>query len=613
MISGKTVFAACMAAASVFGAVADTVAYTNAGSPSSWWGTGKSETYDVAVRLGPDFKGLEVRSVSFIAGEDADVAGFSVWMSERLQLGSDKTNVPDVISLPVEVTDGEVSVSLPAPYVVGDGGVYIGYSFTVGKRDTERQKSPVAVVRGGDAGGHGFWVHSSRTYGIWSEGVAGEDVSVPFRLELGRVDGRAVKIRIPGEVNAGAGNEMVFDAEIVNCGALGATSIELEWSAGGDGGRIPVALVQTLPALYLASVPVRVSLPSPDATGDYDLKVRVAGIDGEANTAEGVAAARLYVWSSLPRKRPLLEEYTSTDCGYCPRGAVGMEKMAALKGLDFVGVSYHHADVMSIMSPEEYPNPAPAQPVAWLDRHYETDPYFGDRMKDNVFAFDEIWERMADEFTPADIALDCRWADDAERVIEAKADLKFVKAFEGCDFRMSYILVADGLTGEGRGWHQGNYYSGETGKWPSDFDHLVDAPNPIQGMVFNDVVILYPFPKGMPESLPSSIGQDQEMSHSVSLSLDDACNLNGETLVHDGLDYSVVAMVIDGSTGKVVNCVKSPVGDGSGVDVPEADEAVVTLVFDMFGRMLPHPPASGIYVETKVWGDGRRTSHKVAR
>ena len=70
----------------------------------------------------------------------------------------------------------------------------------------------MAVVRGGDAGGHGFWVHSSRTYGIWSEGVAGEDVSVPFRLELGRVDGRAVKIRIPGEVNAGAGNEMVFDA-----------------------------------------------------------------------------------------------------------------------------------------------------------------------------------------------------------------------------------------------------------------------------------------------------------------------------------------------------------------------------------------------------------------
>ena len=53
---------------------------------------------------------------------------------------------------------------------------------------------------------------------------------------------------------------------------------------------------------------------------------------------------------------------------------------------------------------------------------------------------------------------------------------------------------------------------------------------PYSGMVFNDVVILYPFPKGMPESLPSSIGQDQEMSHSVSLSLDDACNLNGRRL-----------------------------------------------------------------------------------
>lgn len=136
-----------MAAASVFGAGADTVAYTNAGGPSSWWGTGKSETYDVAVRLGPDFKGLEVRSVSFLAEEEAGVAGFSVWMSERLQLGSDKANVPDVVSL-------------------------------------------------------------------------------------------------PAEVNAAAGNETVFNAEIVNRGALGASSLELEWSAGGDGGRVPVALPQ---------------------------------------------------------------------------------------------------------------------------------------------------------------------------------------------------------------------------------------------------------------------------------------------------------------------------------------------------------------------------------
>ena len=69
----------------------------------------------------------------------------------------------------------------------------------------------------------------------------------------------------------------------------------------------------------------------------------------------------------------------------------------------------------------------------------------------------------------------------------------------------------------------------------------------------------------------------------MSLSLDDACNLDGETLVRDGLGYSVVAMVIDGASGKVVNCVKSPVGDGSGVDAPEADEAAMTLVSDAPG------------------------------
>ncbi len=68
--------------------------------------------------------------------------------------------------------------------------------------------------------------------------------SVPFGLTLGGAAGRAVEIRIPGEVNAAAGNETVFNAEIVNRGALGASSLELEWSAGGDGGRVPVALPQ---------------------------------------------------------------------------------------------------------------------------------------------------------------------------------------------------------------------------------------------------------------------------------------------------------------------------------------------------------------------------------
>ncbi len=79
-------------------------------------------------------------------------------------------------------------------------------------------------------------------------------------------------------------------------------------------------------------------------------------------------------------------------------------------------------------------------------------------------------------------------------------------------------------------------------------------------MVFNDVVIPLSFPGRVCRRvcLRVSGGRIRRCLTPVSLSLDDACkSQRGDALVHDGLDYSVVAMVIDGSTGKVV---KVPAG-----------------------------------------------------
>ena len=120
---------------------------------------------------------------------------------------------------------------------------------------------------------------------------------------------------------------------------------------------------------------------------------------------------------------------------------------------------------------------------------------------------------MADELTPADIAPDRRWADDAERVIEAKADLKFVKAFAGLWISACRTSWWPTDSPARTRLASGQLLFGRDGKRPPDFRPSLDAPNPYSGMVFNDAVIPI-LPKGMPESLPRSIGQqDQEMSH----------------------------------------------------------------------------------------------------
>lgn len=604
-------FFALLSVSALIAMASGSLPYVNEGKNIIWWGTGKSETYDVAAYLGPEFKGLEIKSIKFRAAEDSEVSDFSIWLSQELQLDSEKKNKPDVLSSDVIVKSGYISLELAQPYTIGEKGIYIGFSFNVNKRETPAQESPVALIQDGSTGLHGLYMHSSRTYSKWTFKPAGSNSYLPFEIMLGNIADHDVKITIPKEINTAVESEITFDAELTNYGATGATAVELEWTAGDQNGKMPFNLSEPIPAIYKASVPVSVTLPAVSATGAYDLKIKVTSVNGSVNasTAEEAVAA-LNAWSWLPKKRPLFEEYTGTSCGYCPRGPIGIAKMNELYGSDFVCVAYHHADVMSIMPPENYPNEAPAQPVAWLDRVRKTDPYFGDLQNENIFGIDKVWSKVASEFTPADISLSCIWTDGSHSSISVESSLSFVKAFDECDFKLSYILVADGLKGTGRKWNQGNYYSGYTGTWPSDFDNLVNSPNPIQDVVYDDVAIYSPFVKGIENSIPSKIDVGQPIIHSTTISLNDALNLDGESLIQDGLSYSVVAILLDATTGEAINCIKTKVEDTAAVDNVTTDEIISIEYFDMLGRPLQEISETGICIERCRLADGRYITRK---
>lgn len=611
----KLATCATMLAAGVLTApAADSVSYINEGSSTVWWGTGKTETYDVAARLDAGFVGARIISVTFRAASDPEVSGFSIWLSKNLSLDSDKKNVPDVMSADVEVKNGKVSLTLPEPYTIDDEGIYIGYSFTVASRETQVQKQPVAVALGTDNGHHGLYVHSTRTYSKWTENAAGESAFLPFEVEFNGLPEYSVALSIPAELNAAVGKETVFDATLTGYGMSGVSSVDIEWEGAGHGGKINMNLPEPLPALYGAAVPLKITLPSLAETGNYNLNMKIAAADGHANSyAGGDASSALNVWEWIPKRRPMLEEYTGTQCGFCPRGAIGLEKMTALHGDDFVGVAYHHADIMSILPPEKYPNPAPAQPVAWIDRTIKTDPYFGNLpITSKTFGIDDIWTQAATKFTPADLSLSCRWTDDSRTMIKADAKAVFVKGFDKCDFRLSYILIADGLTGESTDWAQGNYYSGQTDSWPDDFESLVKAGNLIVGLKYDHVAIFSPAPGGIEGSVPSRIGAGETVPHSQTLSLADALNLDKKPLAQEGATYSVVAVLTDASTGETINSAKARPDDGASIYDVVYREPVAIEYYDLLGRPLQASPSAGIYVEVCRYPDGRRIARKTA-
>lgn len=107
-------------------------------------------------------------------------------------------------------------------------------------------------------------------------------------------------------------------------------------------------------------------------------------------------------------------------------------------------------------------------------------------------------------------------------------------------------------------WGQRNYYTKEN--YEGDYwDLFCGQPYVVYGIVFNDVVVSCTKPTGIIGSLPADISSQTEYLHSCTLSFDDAtCKYTvaesyGESLVKNPEKLRVIAMLIDGDTGNVVN------------------------------------------------------------
>ncbi len=610
----KTITAAICCMAGCLSALAEgTANYSNypVGEDLAWWGSNRAEDYDVAVKIdAPEFVGLDVCGITFHVPINPEVTDFSIWASRTLQLDN-KKNAPDIFSTPVSAVDSIISLSFDTPCKVTEEGLYIGYSFSVGSVADESLKRPVAVVRGKDDADNNFYLHTSAAYGKWIDNGKNTKYLVPCEMVLAGLDGEKVTISLTPDLYGAVGKDTPVSATLTNLGYSAVETVTLEYATPSASGKVEVECEGMRAGEFMAAAPVSFAIPASDNIMNGELTVKVTEVNGKPNSADASGNARLEIFSRLPLKTPLMEEYTGTGCGWCPRGAIGIEKMAELYGDRFVAVTYHCDDIMSIFDSDSYPSPAPAQPVAWMDRVRSTDPYLGDNTNQSArFGIDKIWDEMAARFTPADVTLKCDWTDDTHTAIEATAEVNFVKRYEEADFRMVYILLEDGLSGSTPQWMQGNYYSGQTDKWPEEFDFLVNAPQYIVGYVYNDVAIWSTDPAGIAGSLPALIEADSSYSHSMTLNLEEALNLTGESLVQDASKISVVAAMIDANSGEILNCAKAVPGNSAVTSVSDT-EILKVEQFNLQGVRTESPAKGSIVIERVTRADGTTSTRKI--
>ena len=580
-------------------------------------GTEKAETYDVAIHLNEDYLvGMEIRGIRVPVNTAATKAtDFSAWLSTSLNLDGGK-NAPDIASVSFTPDGRWAEVDFETPYVVTENGVYAGYSFTVNEVDvsntSDQNRKPLSTITAKDDV-QGY-IHTSRTFRKWkpiAEGsLAGNAVALVVRLSGDRMKGRAAAFLTPDELDAYAtvGKQATVNLTLVNHGVEDIKDIDYEIEI--DGKATPIHKAVALKGGYYGhQTALKATVPAVTTRGTRNVVFRITQVNGQPNEDdEAEAALAIGFLDGTPKRKPLMEEYTGTWCGWCPRGMAAMDALTEQLGDDFIGVAFHNGDEMTITN--NYPNAVQSFPHGFLDRVVELDdPFYGNG--GGSLGVKKDWQnRLKAVIAPATLALKAEWTDDAATAIDVTSTTTFVRSFHSSPYRLAYILVADSLTGTGRSWSQANYLSGKS-EYMNDpyLSRFYALGGTIINFTFNDVAIQLSCPAStsLPESLPAQVDEEQPYEHHYTF------DISKNDLVQDKQQLRVVVLLINSLTGEVLNAEKAAVPQptgirAAGISTQDAD----VRYFDLSGRPV-QTPRRGIYVRTATKADGTRHHQTIVR
>lgn len=609
--------AAAMAGALVMSASSVDFSYAPDGSTPYSYGTNLADTYDVALHLdGALLAGTTVTGFTLQMNTLDDLSDFSGWLTTSLSLNDDKSNLADIETGDVTF-DGNTLVYVPSvPYTVTADGVYVGFSFKVNSVTEDAAKAPLLVSIASDDP-EGFYIHTKRTFRKWADAGIGAVLYATVHLEG---DFHADAALISAEDFYGKkGAESPVTVTLTNMGTnpIGSISYSYDIQPAGLHGTRTVELEQPVSPQYCSKSTVSIPLEIPDTYDPQQVTIGVTEVNGRPNGCADAATttAGLECLPFVPVHRPLMEEYTGTWCGFCPRGFIALEYMAERHPDIFVGVSYHNGDVMECVT--QFPSDVSGLPMGYVDRIGAVDPYYG--AGNAEFGIEDYYLAVARQFTPADISVSIDYADDTCETLRLTSGTSFVYDMEDTDYRISYLLVSDGLkapSADKEGvWSQSNNYSGSsyTG---NGWDVFSQGGAKVTGLTYNDVLVYADDYLGEAGSVPAAIVRGETYAHSYEIPLDKVRNVDNEPLIQDLGNVYAVAVLTDARSGKVINCNRSNYLGESGVGSISADtgrHAVSAEYFDLSGRRLDSAPAKGMAIKVTRYDDGTVRSSKILR
>lgn len=301
------------------------------------------------------------------------------------------------------------------------------------------------------------------------------------------------------------------------------------------------------PITYMMTAEVLVPFTADETIGEHAKTFTITKVNGVVNecTENTSATGTLVTVAKKPKIVPVVEEYTGTWCGWCPRGAVGLNLLSKTFRNDVVTIAVHSGDAMAL---SDYPVNSGSFPSCQINRGETIDPYYGS--SDKTFGIKKEVESVQRGYSLGGIEMEAAWNDDTQTAIDITTTTTFVEDLSESPYQIGFVLLEDGMTGSGSGWIQSNYYAGNN-TTDKNLQSITVMPSKITDMKFDHVPVgVWQHETGIEGSLPSSITHDVPLEYTYTI------DISGNTRIQNKNKLTVVALLLDKETGKIANAAK---------------------------------------------------------
>ena len=491
------------------------------------------------------------------------------------------------------------TITLDAPFTVPSTGAYVGFMFTVDNVASTAEQYPIMIAYYNDMVDNGLYLYTDSWADYSHKGFGTSALQVEVALPnqpdvtatFGTIANGITAPKTTSKWNVTINSDSKQDVN------------NIDYTIDVAGVKESRQLSVSIPAGLQKKKEVSIDVTSPEAIAPYDVKLTIDKINGIDNPQKDAVSTSAFINASrIAQRRTVVEEFTGTGCGYCPRGWVGMENLKKNNPDNFIGIAFHKynsSDPMYVAN--YYPTGSlgiSGAPGCNMDRKMAMDPYYGTNT--NIQQDFNYYNAIA---PLVDVTVKGTW-DDTESMVNLEAETEFL--INGGSYSLAFVLTADGLTGSTASWNQANYYSGQTGL-PEDMAMFASAGSSVK-LTYNDVMIASSYSSAGKNLLGdlttnSVAGNTQNTEYLLTLP--------SKTTLKNAIkkdEVYAVALVIDNKTKAIANAAKArvlPIEEATGIEKANGTTATPTAYYSLNGVRLD-APVKGINIVRMSDGTTRK-------